>query len=222
MISRTSNLKEILTNNINKMNHIVLCLILGFGLCGEAQAQTIKLEHNIYISTGWLSIFDDGHLSHGLTLWAGYGLNCYISERFSVMPGVAVREEIEGGLGEYDDFAGVADFDDRFTFIDLPVVAQLHLGSGHNKWVAGLGPVFSFCVSNCTYHTNSDPNSPLNGKDRIKDFSMELKPSVMYEVGKFRFGVEGLIGLLDIKRSYPQTSGSIHLHSIMATVGFHF
>ena len=111
---------------------------------------------------------------------------------------------------------------DRFAFLDIPLVAQLHLGSGHNKWVAGLGPVFSFCVSNDNYYIDGDPNSPLNGKDKIKDFSLELQPSVMYEVGKFRFGMEGLIGLLDIKRRYPQTSGSIHMHSIMATVGFNF
>ena len=200
------------------MKRILLGLMLGLGLCAETQAQTMRLEHNIYLSTGWLSKFDDGHLEHGLTLRAGYGLNCYFSEQFSVMPGVAVREEIEGGLGENLD----GDDSDHFVFLDFPVVAQLHLGNGPNKWVVGLGPVFSFCVSNDTYYIDADPNSPLNGKNKIKDFSMELQPSVMYEVGKFRFGMEGHIGLLDIKRNYPQTSGSIHLHSIMATVGFHF
>ena len=200
------------------MKKIILCLMLGLGLCGEAQSQKMKLEHNVYLSTGWLSISDDGHMDHGLTFRAGYGLNCYLSERFSVMPGVAIRGEVEDGLAEHLDGADI----DRFAFLDIPVVAQLHLGSGHNKWVAGLGPVFSFCVSNDNYYIDGDPNSPLNGKDKIKDFSLELQPSVMYEVGKFRFGMEGLIGLLDIKRRYPQTSDSIHLHSVMATVGFHF
>ena len=200
------------------MKQIILSLTLVLGLCGEAQAQTKKFEHNIYLTTGWLSIFNDGHVGNGLTFRAGYGLNYYFSERFSVMPGVAVREEAEGALAENFDGEDI----DRFGFLDFPVVAQLHLGSGHNKWIAGLGPVFSFCVSNDNYYIDADPDHPLNGKTKIKDFSLELQPSVMYEVGKFRFGMEGLIGLLDIKRSYPQTSGSIHLHSIMATVGFHF
>ena len=81
------------------------------------------------------------------------------------MPGVAIRGEVEDGLAEHFDGADI----DRFAFLDIPVVAQLHLGSGHNKWVAGLGPVFSFCVSNGNYYIDGDPNSPLNGKYKIKE-----------------------------------------------------
>ena len=61
------------------MKQIILCLMLGLGLCGESQAQKMKLEHNVCLSTGWLSISDDGHMDHGLTFRAGYGLNCYFS-----------------------------------------------------------------------------------------------------------------------------------------------
>ena len=49
------------------MKQIILCLMFSLGLCSEAKAQTKTLEHNIFLSTGWLSIIDGDHQGSGLT-----------------------------------------------------------------------------------------------------------------------------------------------------------
>ena len=88
---------------------------------------------------------------------------------------------------------------DDFVFLDVPVLAQYHV----DRWAFGLGPVFSFCVSNDTYYVDHDPNSELNGKNKIKNFYLGLQPSIKYQIGRhFRIGIDGQIGLHDVRKSY--------------------
>ena len=101
-----------------------------------------------------------------------------------------------------------------------PVIAQYHLG----RWAFGLGPVFSFCISNDQYHYDY-PTSKLNGKDKIKKFYLGLQPSIKYQIGRhFRIGIDGQIGLHDVRKSYgfeTQTTNK-YLHNIVATIGVVF
>ena len=109
---------------------------------------------------------------------------------------------------------------DDFIFLDVPVIAQYHLG----RWAFGLGPVFSFCISNDQYHYDY-PTSKLNGKDKIKKFYLGLQPSIKYQIGRhFRIGIDGQIGLHDVRKSYgfeTQTTNK-YLHNIVATIGVVF
>ena len=104
--------------------------------------------------------------------------------------------------------------------LDVPVIAQYHLG----RWAFGLGPVFSFCISNDQYHYDY-PTSKLNGKDKIKNFYLGLQPSIKYQIGRhFRIGIDGQIGLHDVRKSYgfeTQTTNK-YLHNIVATIGVVF
>ena len=147
----------------------------------------------------------------------GYGLNYYFSEHWSLMPGIDIRRDAENFFSSAKDGA---DSDD-FVFLDVPVLAQYHV----DRWTFGLGPVFSFCVSNDTYYVDHDPNSELNGKNKIKDFYLGLQPSVKYRIGKhFLVGIDGQIGLHDVRKSYgfeTQTTNK-YLHNIVATIGVVF
>lgn len=198
------------------MKKILLSIMLASCVC-SMQAQTKKWEHNILASAGLLIDHTDGTTDEGLSLKLGYGLNHYFSDTFSLMPCIALRQETVGLTSSKEG----AD-DDAFLFLDVPVVAQFHLTADNSKWVLGLGPVLSFCLQNDTYYIDANPGSPLNGKDKIKTFGLSLQPSVMYETGHFRIGMEGTIGLTDIKENHGLTSGSKHLHNIMATIGYHF
>lgn len=136
------------------MKKILLSLFVLMSLGTQAQ----KLEHNLYAGFGMF--FQSGkELNNGATFKVGYGLNCYFSEQWSVMPGVAYREANENMFKSAKDGAS----DDHFKFIDVPVVAQYHIGNGKGSWTLGLGPVFSFCVESSKYHFDADPNSPFNG-----------------------------------------------------------
>ena len=121
-----------------------------------------------------------GESETGVSMKLGYGLNYYFSEHWSLMPGIDIRQDAENFFSSAK--AG-ADSDD-FVFLDIPILAQYHL----DRWAFGLGPVFSFCVSN------------------------------------FRIGIDGQIGLHDVRKSYgfeTQTTNK-YLHNIVATIGVVF
>ena len=70
-----------------------------------------------------------------------------------------------------------------------------------------------------------DPMDPLNNKEKFKRFDVGLQPSVTFLHGKhFQWGFEGCIGLLNAMRQYPEYNrrGSIHLHYLAVTCGWHF
>ena len=194
---------------------IISALLLMAAVSGFSQDR--KWEHNIYVAGGLLIDREWGESETGVSMKLGYGLNYYFSEHWSMMPGIDIRRDAENFLSSDKDGA---DSDD-FVFLDVPVLAQYHV----DRWTFGLGPVFSFCVSNDTYYVDHDPNSELNGKNKIKDFYLGLQPSIKYQIGRhFRIGIDGQIGLHDVRKSYgfeTQTTNK-YLHNIVATVGVVF
>jgi len=194
---------------------IISALLLMAAVSGFSQDR--KWEHNIYVAGGLLIDREWGENDTGVSMKLGYGLNYYFSEHWSMMPGIDIRQDAENFLSSDKDGA---DSDD-FVFLDVPVLAQYHV----DRWTFGLGPVFSFCVSNDTYYVDHDPNSELNGKNKIKDFYLGLQPSVKYRIGKhFLVGIDGQIGLHDVRKSYgfeTQTTNK-YLHNIVATIGVVF
>jgi len=194
---------------------IISALLLMAAVSGFSQDR--KWEHNIYVAGGLLIDREWGESETGVSMKLGYGLNYYFSEHWSMMPGIDIRRDAENFLSSDKDGA---DSDD-FVFLDVPVLAQYHV----DRWTFGLGPVFSFCVSNDTYYVDHDPNSELNGKNKIKDFYLGLQPSVKYRIGKhFLVGIDGQIGLHDVRKSYgfeTQTTNK-YLHNIVATIGVVF
>lgn len=197
------------------MRNIVFALLLMAAVNGYSQDR--KWEHNIYVAGGLLIDREWGESETGVSMKLGYGLNYYFSEHWSLMPGIDIRRDAENFFSSAKDGA---DSDD-FVFLDIPVLAQYHV----DRWTFGLGPVFSFCVSNDTYYVDHDPNSELNGKDKIKKFYLGLQPSIKYQIGRhFRIGIDGQIGLHDVRKSYgfeTQTTNK-YLHNIVATVGVVF
>ena len=194
---------------------IISALLLMAAVNGYSQNR--KWEHNIYVAGGLLIDREWGESETGVSMKLGYGLNYYFSEHWSLMPGIDIRRDAENFLSSDKDGA---DSDD-FVFLDVPVLAQYHV----DRWTFGLGPVFSFCVSNDTYYVDHDPNSELNGKNKIKNFYLGLQPSIKYQIGRhFRIGIDGQIGLHDVRKSYgfeTQTTNK-YLHNIVATVGVVF
>ncbi|MBP3228667.1 MAG: PorT family protein [Bacteroidaceae bacterium] len=182
----------------------------------NVSAQRKALEHNVYVSAGLFIDRNAGDTGNGLSVRLGYGLDIRLSQKLSVMPGIAVRGVIESPFESWDG----AD-DDIFTFLDIPVIARYHLDSGKGGWVFGLGPVLSFCVDNDTYYIDAGPD-PLTDKTKIKPFDLGLQPSVAYKLGRFTLGVDARIGLLNVKRTHGLTTGTQHLHDLTATVAFRF
>ncbi len=197
------------------MRIIVFALLLMAAVNGYSQDR--KWEHNIYVAGGLLIDREWGESETGVSMKLGYGLNYYFSEHWSMMPGIDIRQDAENFFSSAK--AG-ADSDD-FVFLDIPILAQYHL----DRWAFGLGPVFSFCVSNDTYYVDHDPTSKLNGKDKIKNFYLGLQPSIKYQIGRhFRIGIDGQIGLHDVRKSYGFETHTTnkYLHNIVATIGVVF
>ncbi len=197
------------------MRIIVFALLLMAAVNGYSQDR--KWEHNIYVAGGLLIDREWGESETGVSMKLGYGLNYYFSEHWSMMPGIDIRQDAENFFSS----AKVGADSDDFVFLDIPILAQYHL----DRWAFGLGPVFSFCVSNDTYYVDHDPTSKLNGKDKIKKFYLGLQPSIKYQIGRhFCVGIDGQIGLHDVRKSYgfeTQTTNK-YLHNIVATIGVVF
>ena len=197
------------------MRKIVIALLLMAAVNGYSQDR--KWEHNIYVAGGLLIDREWGESETGVSMKLGYGLNYYFSEHWSMMPGIDIRQDAENFFSS----AKVGADSDDFVFLDIPILAQYHV----DRWTFGLGPVFSFCVSNDTYYVDHDPNSELNGKDKIKKFYLGLQPSIKYQIGRhFRIGIDGQIGLQDVRKSYGVEANTTnkYLHNIVATIGVVF
>lgn len=217
----------------------ILILLTALLMCGavnvsaQEDAQTTtqfkRFEHNFYAGAGvFIDHYNEPYnqsktfrTDNGLSVKLGYGLNYYFTEIFSVMAGVAYRNEETNAFVSREG----AD-DDSFTFVDVPITFQVHLNdpqTTNNKWMIGLRLVYSHCTSNCDYYIDADPNDPLNSKIKIKDNYISLMPCVAYEIKHFRFGVEAYIGLNDVNRKYEgRVSGEKHLHNVCGVVAFKF
>ncbi len=198
----------------------LLVMVLLFCCATGTYAQEKKWEHNFYVSVGEFietgTIEDEKHNVNGITTRLGYGLNYYFSESFSVMPGLALHDDIEKPFKDWDDKNY-----DHFNFLDVPVVAQYHIAAGIGKLMFGFGPVFSFSIYNDTYDTAEGwvPNHPLKGKTKIKTFNFSVMPCVAYETKRMRFVLDGSLGLLDVQKKYGKLDGTKYLHNVCMTVG---
>ena len=196
---------------------ILMTLLFVATVGGYAQEK--KWEHHLHVSSGLLIDREWEESKTGVSMNIGYGLNYYFSEHWSLMAGLDIRRDTENFFSSVGDGGDT----DDFTFLDIPFSMQYHV----NRWSFGLGPVFSFCVSNDSYYIDS-PNSPysaLDGKEKIKDFYVGMQPSIRYRFGRHVvLGIDGHIGLQDMKKSYDINVPISHkyLHIIVATVGIVF
>lgn len=200
--------------NVFKKELLALSATLLFSL--SAAAQNKRFEHNFYVGLGYATEFANEEAP--IAFHVGYGLNCYLSPHWSIMPGIGYRAKFEVG----DDEVGIGSYD--CSFIDILVLIQYHLSNPRKSGlVVECGPVFSFIASNNQYYIDADPNHPLNDKDIYRSFDFGLQPGIYYQMGKhWRLGVQGHIGLLNLQKDYPGTTGSYHFHDCALTLNFHF
>ena len=97
---------------------IATCLLAGSAIPGSAQNK--RWEHNLYEGVGMAKKFDS-HDNQTVAFHVGYGINYYLSSKWSVMPGVAVRAK---ALGHNSQHTGNC----ASTYIDVPLLAQYHFG----------------------------------------------------------------------------------------------
>ena len=193
---------------------MVMLLLTSAGL----KAQERKWEHQVFASSGILLNRENGSSKTGLSAQLGYGLNHFLSEKFSLMPGVVLRYTSDNGLKSSQDGAD----GDNFFFADILLMALYHVSGHANGWVLGIGPVFSFALDKDNYDNDANPNDPLNGKSQIKTFGLGLQPSVTHKLGRFRLGVEGHINLTNMLEKYDRVSSSKHLHHVVASLYYRF
>ena len=216
-------------NLIVNMKHaqyvLIACLSLLLGMGASAQENTSwkRLEHNIQLGGG---LFLESGLyaneqNPGIVLRVSYGLDIRFNEHWSVMPGASLRAQ----LGDVRHFMGKGNDPDGMALADVFMTARYHFDIDGSQIVVGLGPALSYMVSPDTYYIDADPTDPLNNKEKFNRFDVGIQPSVCFLHGKhFQWGFEANIGLLNAMRQYPEynRTGSIHLHYVAITCGWHF
>ena len=202
----------------------VLTTIL-VSVTASAQQNTAwkRLESNFQLGGGLF--LDSGYLAReenpGAVIRLSYGLDIRVNDQWSVMPGAGLRAQ----LSQIDHFMAVGNDPDGMSLADIFVTARYHFDSDGTRMVVGLGPALSFMTSADTYYVDADPSDPLNGKEKFKRYDIGLQPSITFLRGKhFQWGFEGSIGLLNAMRQYPEynRTGSVHLHYLAVTCGWHF
>lgn len=204
---------------------LVACLSLLLGMGASAQENTSwkRLEHNIQLGGG---LFLESGLyaneqNPGIVLRVSYGLDIRFNEHWSVMPGASLRAQ----LGDVRHFMGKGNDPDGMALADVFMTARYHFDIDGFQIVVGLGPALSYMVSPDTYYIDAAPTDPLNNKEKFNRFDVGIQPSVCFLHGKhFQWGFEANIGLLNAMRQYPENNrtGSIHLHYVAITCGWHF
>lgn len=201
---------------------MLLAFFPGVALAQENQSRK-RLENNILLGGGLF--LESGSQSQGnnpgAVLRVSYGLDVRLNDNWSIMPGVVLRAQ----QGDIRHFMWEGGDPDGMAMADCFVVGRYHFESDGSRIVLGLGPALSYIVWPDTYFINANPITPLNGKEKFKRFVVGLQPSMMFLHGKhFQWGIEGGIGLLNAMRQYPEynRSGSIHLHYLAVTCGWHF
>lgn len=209
---------------MKKSHIIILLLTLSTSVVSAQENPSWKrLESNIQLGAGLF--LESGYLAHeenpGAVLRLSYGLDIRFSDMWSVMPGVGLRAQ----LSQIDHFMAVGNDPDGMSLADVFVTARYHFETDGTRMVVGLGPALSYMVLKDTYYVDADPNDPRNGKEKFNRFDLGLQPSITFLRGKhFQWGFEGSIGLLNAMRQYPEynRTGSIHLHYLAVTCGWHF
>ncbi len=195
------------------MRRTILLAVLLTALA--TSAQTKRWENNFYLSHGFASDFDDGD-GDVMALHMGYGLNYYFNDRWSVMPGVAVRAKF--GLGDDGSESH------ECHWLDVPILAQYHLGlNGQSRYgfVFEAGPTLSFLTSGDYYYNDADPSDSRNGEREYHRLDLGVEPAVYFELKHWRWGLKYHVGLLNIKHD-QRTDPGYHYQDFTVVVNFHF
>ena len=199
-------------------------LALAAGLASAQDDRPFKRLENNFMLGGGLFLESgswSGGNNPGLVLRVSYGLDVRLDDRWSVMPGAGLRDQ----LGDIRHYMWVGGDPDGMSMADFFVIGRCHFESEGDRIVVGFGPSVSYMVSKDTYYVDADPMDPLNGKEKFNRFDLAVQPSVMFLHGKhFQWGLEGSVGLLNAMRQYPEyrRTGSIRLHYLALTCGWHF
>ena len=199
-------------------------LALAAGLASAQDGRPFKRLENNFMLGGGLFLESgswSGGNNPGLGLRVSYGLDVRLDDRWSVMPGAGLRDQ----LGDIRHYMWVGGDPDGMSMADFFVIGRYHFESEGDRIVVGFGPSVSYMVSKDTYYVDADPMDPLNGKEKFNRFDLAVQPSVMFLHGKhFQWGLEGSVGLLNAMRQYPEyrRTGSISLHYLALTCGWHF
>ena len=199
-------------------------LALAAGLASAQDGRPFKRLENNFMLGGGLFMESgswSGGNNPGLVLRVSYGLDVRLDDRWSVMPGAGLRDQ----LGDIRHFMWDGGDPDGMSMADFFVIGRYHFESEGDRIVVGFGPSASYMVTKDTYYVDADPMDPLNGKEKFNRFDLAVQPSVMFLHGKhFQWGLEGSVGLLNAMRQYPEyrRTGSIRLHYLALTCGWHF
>ncbi|MCR5759302.1 MAG: hypothetical protein K6G39_02995 [Bacteroidales bacterium] len=197
---------------------IVLTALLALSMSlAHAQESNVMLGGGLFLESGSWSYGSNP----GAVLRVSYGLDFRLDDKWSVMPGAGLRAQ----LSDIRHFMWVGGDPDGMALADAFIVCRYHFETDGTRMVVGLGPALSYMVLKDTYYVDADPNDPRNGKEKFNRFDLGLQPSVTFLRGKhFQWGFEGSIGLLNAMRQYPEynRTGSIHLHYLAVTCGWHF
>ena len=206
--------------------HILLVsalLFLAVGVAAQEKQSFRRVEFHLQLGGGLFLESGAGAKDQnpGLVTRQSVGVDIRLNEKWSIMPGFGYRDE----MGDYAHFSWDGNDPDYLDLFDFSVVGRYHLGTNANRFVLGLGPAFSYVNSSGTYYIDADPNDPRGGKVKFNKFDIGLQPSVCFLFWKhFQIGLEGNIGLLNMRRQYPQynITSSTRLHYLALMCGVHF
>lgn len=189
-------------------------LLTTLTFAASLSAQPLRVEHNIQFGLGtFLYGANYRNLDFRTGLLAGrlsYGPDIYLSKQWSVMPEVGGKYFIQGLFALGSSGADI----DTFSYLDFTVSGRLHFDDGI---ILGLGPMLSYTWTQDTYYIDADPTDPLHRKPKNKRVGLSLRPTLTFaSTGRWRFGVEAEIGLLNAMVQYPEyhCTGNKHLHAI--------
>ena len=203
--------------------YVLTTILVSVTASAQQNTSWKRLESNFQLGGGLF--LESGYLAReenpGAVIRLSYGLDIRVNDQWSVMPGAGLRAQ----LSQIDHFMAVGNDPDGMSLADIFVTARYHFDSDGTRMVVGLGPALSFMTSADTYYVDADPSDPLDGKEKFKRYDIGLQPSISFLRGKhFQWGFEGSIGLLNAMRQYPEynRTGSVHLHYLAVTCGWHF
>lgn len=196
-------------------------------------AQDHKWEADINLSIGGYGTEYEGNLFK-----AGVGASRYISDKVFLRLGVDYM--IAGELGcDYDDWDYSNEEDYAFEFINIPITAHYKVRLTPETtcaFIFGIGPSLNFTTWSRKFKFYDDYSSyfsgytvpyetykqSLEGRNMVKGFNIGIQPSVFYQMGHLRLGVEGNIGLLDIGTKSAYKKDPFRIYELMLTASVYF
>lgn len=139
--------------------------------------------------------------SSGITLKCGYSISYNLSKSISLSTGInMVYDKTDEPDALYDPYVN----EDEFAFLSIPLLLQykIHLKRQNRYFVLGIGPSLNIMAVNDKNQFDYGPKTALNKKDKFKTFNVGVQPGIMFHWGKNEIGLEGNIGLTNVKKNY--------------------